>query len=994
MQQFRWALSLAVACVAVLVQGCQKEGCLGGEKDCRVEEPCQKLQFECADKGLDVRVLTKAEIAPHGLDSAASEGDVQLSNGSTVAVIAALGNQNFLDPNGGSLLDLYVKGKDNDGLNQIVTVVGVLPRDAAHYTEMQLIDERPNRVAVQFKGTLDAQPDIPVYTIYEMKPCEPGLRVRTEIVNGSPESRMFALSDGFYWSKREAIPFTAREGAGFVHPSFGLTTINNAFFKTPFVAASTHGGPPASYALVACNQDFVEGFQSETVSSGGLARAVVPSRGYQVYERFLGVSDSPDIRGGVDLALELRKQLFTEQFVTVSGKVERPGAMRVDTERETSILISEGKLSDPVEKRKPWTQVVPDSTGAFSARVPFGRTYVVEVHSFGQRVIEKEFQVGGDADFGTFTLPSTAKVTFDVKDAQNGQGIDSEIFVVPADDATRAAIPGNFHGQFGTCSPWLGPPPGASPACNRVLLRLGAGTVEIPAGKYHLYAFKGPFWTIARRTETLTPTATTLTFQLQQLPVQPATTVTGDFHVHGAASFDSSIPDYDRVLSFSATDLQVIIATDHDVVYDYSKILESLNLQDKMTAVSGIETTGHIPWMYVPGNQFPLVIGHYNFWPLRYEPWKPRNGGPYDELIEPGELMDRVDPLYSNTVPMAELNHPWADAEFGRDLGFPRALGLNTLRNLPTEDDGTNAGRYVRAPQGKNRNNAHQAQEVMNGTQNDSLPAYRAFWFYVLNQGQLVTGTANSDSHGLTDNTVGVPRNVVYTDTLSGPSFNIDRFNASVRNGQVFGTNGPVIEATVDAASGGPKGYSLTPFKPASSGKLKVKVSAAPWVPVTEIRVIVNGKLAKTINGTAIAQPADPFGTTGLVRFDGEVALSELLPSGGGDAWIVVEAGTPLPLFADLGGGPTSDKEPHGAKDGIPDTADNNEDGVVDEKDIASGSKYGPLKTPLPPTDPANPLFHFGVVVTDGYPFAFTNPFVLDVNGNNAFDAPGVEGAR
>ncbi|MFL5319441.1 MAG: hypothetical protein ACJ790_07270, partial [Myxococcaceae bacterium] len=253
------------------------------------------------------------------------------------------------------------------------------------------------------------------------------------------------------------------------------------------------------------------------------------------------------------------------------------------------------------------------------------------------------------------------------------------------------------------------------------------------------------------------------------------------------------------------------------------------------------------------------------------------------------------------------------------------------------------------------------------------------------------TGTANSDSHSLTDNTVGVPRNVVYTDTLSGPSFNMDRFNSSVKHGSSFGTNGPVIEATIDEANAGPRRFGLDPFKPAAGAKVKVKVTAAPWVPVTEIRFIVNGKLKKTINGAAISQPADPFGTAGLLRFDGDVALSELLPSSG-DAWLVIEAGTPLPLFADLGGGPTSKTEPHGAKDGVPDTADNNGDGVVDEKDIEEGSKIGPLKTPLPPDDETNPLYHFGVVVTDGYPFAFTNPFVLDVDGNGKFDAPGVEG--
>ena len=54
---------------------------------------------------------------------------------------------------------------------------------------------------------------------------------------------------------------------------------------------------------------------------------------------------------------------------------------------------------------------------------------------------------------------------------------------------------------------------------------------------------------------------------------------------------------------------------------------------------------------------------------------------------------------------------------------------------------------------------------------------------------------------------------------------------------------------------------------------LHVVVGAAPWVPVQEIRFVVNGKVVKTIAGSQISKPADPFGVTGLVRFNGTVPL-------------------------------------------------------------------------------------------------------------------------
>lgn len=174
-----------------------------------------------------------------------------------------------------------------------------------------------------------------------------------------------------------------------------------------------------------------------------------------------------------------------------------------------------------------------------------------------------------------------------------------------------------------------------------------------------------------------------------------------------------------------------------------------------------------------------------------YDPSLPRNGGPWDERVEPGELFERMKPLFSNQVPLIELNHPWADPEFGRDLGFPRAIILDLTKNLPATDDGTSQGVYSRTAKGSTfANDSHHAQEVINGSDSGLHLQYRQFWFYVLNQGRLRTGTANSDSHSLTDNTVGLPQNIVYTSTTSGPGFNVDTFNTAVREGRILGTNG------------------------------------------------------------------------------------------------------------------------------------------------------------------------------------------------------------
>ncbi len=985
-------LILALAgLAAVALSGCQKEGCLNGETNCRVPPPCPKVAFTCdAALGdqLAVARIDSVTQRPGGLNALGTVGDVKLSNGFVDVVIANIGTQNFLDPNGGSILDLAPRGKAKDTVNNVFQVVGLLPRDAAFYTSLEIIDERPARVAVQVKGTLDGIPSVPIITRYELTPCDRGVRARTEILNGSTNMQTWSMVDGFYWSGRESLPFAPIKGEGFIHSSFGLTTINAAYRLFPFFAAASHSNDDriSAISLTSCTEKALEGFHSDQISAAGLPRQIVPPRGSLIYERFLALAESKGVEGAIDLSLEIRKQLFDEKFITLTGKVERMGGGRFDAERQASVLVVEGTLTTPLADRIPWTQIVPGADGTFSAKVPAGKSYVVEAHAFGVKQVEREYaSLSGDTNLDSFVLPATGSVSFRVEDAMGRAGIDAEIFLVPVDEAETAKVVGTLHGRFATCAPWLGSPSGASPACNRVLVQKGVATADVPVGRFDVYAFHGPYWSLARQTINVTGGPQLVTFQLRQLRLKPNNTLSADLHVHGAASFDSSIPDGDRVLAFAASELDVAVSTDHDVVNDYGPTLRSLGLENRVATVVGVETTGHIPFLTVPGYGFPLVIGHYNFWPLKYDPSLPRNGGPFDERVEPGQLFEKTRPLFTDE-PMIELNHPWADPEFGRDLGFPRAILMDLQRDLPAEDDGTRQAYFSRTPSGATfTNHGHHAQEVLNGTDATIWLQYRAFWHYTLNQGLLKTGTANSDSHSLTDNTVGMPHNLVTSASAGGTNFDIGVFNRALKEGRSLGTNGPVIEATIEDTASVARSYSMTTFAPRAGATVKVKVSSAPWVPVEEVRFIVNGVVKKVIGGLPL--PADPFADNGsLVRYDGEVLLSELTAGVTGDAWLVIEAGRPLLIAADLGGGL------NGAKDGMPDTTDNDGNGVVDAADVKAPAKTGPMGEP-PKPNRGETGYDYGAI-TNGYPIAFTNPFILDLTGDGVFTAPGVTGGR
>jgi hypothetical protein len=950
--------------LALAEEGCN-EGCLGSGTACVVPSPCGSgplaVAPTCTDASLELRMLDVTDVAgmtkPGGAKARGAAGDVLLGNSRVSAVVAGLGDQRYLDPNGGALIDLAPK-RGSDAMSQALQATGILPEDTPEYTAMRIFDERPTRVAVQLDGTLLHRPDLHIHTLYEVRPCEPGVRVRTEVINDSPDPMMWAVADGWYWALRALVPFTPSPGAGFNHPSFTLVTINEAYASTRFLVGASPSAP-SSYGEVACGGADTEGFQSEVVSSFGLDRSVVEPRDYRIYQRFIAVADGGDVAGAADILGTL-----LGGFARVSGSVDRADGV--------SIQFAEGTSAQPESARTPWSQVRPDASGQFSVELPKWTDYVIEVQLYGRTIQQIDLpQLAGDQVLAAIATPPRATLTLDAG------GLDAELFFVPADDATAQNASGQFHGHWDACTPLLGPPHGGSPACNRALISHAAPTkVTLAAsGRYFVYAYHGPFWTLQQKTVDASQGDQTISFKLDPLALAPAGTLSADLHVHGAASMDSAIPDGDRVLAFAAADVDVIAATDHDVVTDYGAVMDALGLSGTHSAIVGIETTGEIPWMKIPGSIFPLVIGHYNFWPLRYQPGLPRNGGPADEFVEPGELFDRIDPLASAS-PIYQLNHPWAAALFGRDLGFPRALSLDCRKDLPAGDDGSSGGMYVRAPKGGHVNDGQTAQEVMNGTNNDTLLAYRAFWWFVLNQGKLVAGTANSDSHGLTDQSLGSPRNLVTCSTKAGKNFDIENFDDAVRAGHVLGTNGPIIVATVDGQP-----YGLAPLR--SSAMLHVEVDAAPWIPVEEVRIVVNGRVVKTLGGLAAAP--DPFGKMGLVRGTFDVPLDGLLPPSG-DAWLVVEAGMKLLDAADLGGGLNN------APDGIPDTTDNNGDGKIDQSDVAAGESIGPLRNIDPPKDPNDPLFHFAQVVPGAFPFAFTNPFVFDRDGNGKFDAPGVTG--
>lgn len=478
----------------------------------------------------------------------------------------------------------------------------------------------------------------------------------------------------------------------------------------------------------------------------------------------------------------------------------------------------------------------------------------------------------------------------------------------------------------------------------------------MPPGSYTVYAHAGLQRTLGRATVTVTEGAVTpVAIALRDVSVFPPGSLMGDFHVHGGRSFDTAFPDRDRVLSFVTSGVDVVIATDHDVCTSYDTTVQALGLGGRVTVISGSEHTPLVPYLVRAGSTLPRTLGHWNVWPLRHDPTQLNNGSPFDERQEPGQIFDRMRSRVGEQG-VIQCNHPVAEMKVGRDEGYLRALGYDPRRPFPMSDDGTGAGLVWRRPGGPtgHRNIDWDTQEAMNGAGVVLNLGYRALWFQMLSQGIIRAATANSDSHSLTTETMGYPRNVVLG-SFPRTGFDQDAFNTAVRTGHLIGTNGPHIEAGVMGADGALRTPSVTPFAPAAGAMLAVEVRAVPWVAVTEVRIVVNGTIARTITGSDIQQPSDPYGADGVVRWRGTIPLAEL--TGGRDAWVVIEAGMPLPRSADLED-----------DDGYIDHVDGDGDGAIDD-------------TGMVRPRPGDPRYPLDIVAPGSLPYAFTNPFLVDMDG-------------
>jgi hypothetical protein len=388
-------------------------------------------------------------------------------------------------------------------------------------------------------------------------------------------------------------------------------------------------------------------------------------------------------------------------------------------------------------------------------------------------------------------------------------------------------------------------------AYDRVLSISGLGVVHVPIGTYDVYVSRGPEYELyVARGVKVTPKGAQVRATIRHV-VDSTGWLSGDFHVHAAASSDSHVPMIDRVYEFCADGVDLIVSTDHNVVADYAPIISDVGAGRWLASLTGDEITTN-GW------------GHFGAFPLPHELERTGQGA---VLVHGRSAKDFFADVRTNAPEaIIDVHHPRLDKE----------IGYFNLGQLDSHSDKAERPGF---------SFDFDAVEVLNGYQDPerrSVDKMIDDWFALLNHGHIVTATGNSDTHHLDHNIGGYPRNYVRVLEDRPDRLKPHDVERSLKGHHAFFTTAPFVKLNVGAAS-------LGDLAPAPGGRARasIEVQAAPWVTVNDVVLYVDGKETQRWK---VAPSSE------IVRFRASHDLTVQR-----DAWVVVRVDGDKPLAPVVG---------------------------------------------------------------------------------------------
>ncbi len=812
---------------------------------------------------LQVAKITPANAAvtiPQGPDASGGLGDWWLSNGTLCAVVAAVEHETELSARGGVLVDLGFCDRADDHFVSMQDLLEGSRRSPVDIDRVE-IAQSEDAVAIIAIGSRAGNVVETRYTLDLEQPTR--LAIHKTIRAAVDREDGFGLYAPIIFNHYSMEPFLfasqdLSQSTGFVHEEFserGSSAIRVAPRPADTIVylSAPDALEPISYGWRLRSALAVDRRSGESVALPRFSLADAASTAFLVFPEPFTIGDGSSIGWLQVLQLGLMEhdpadelQLIEEIWVGKGGDVAAITDQLIDGPTLTA-RSDDRRIVVHVDSQAgtPITQLRPDTSGQLSAQLPAGR-YQLRVIAPGNRQYQQSIDLtAAGLDLGELNLAAPSRVR------------------LPRGQAMRLV----FRGTNGTPDPRFGDsltgltvidddgPRLAAPVSADVFL---AGVesdpvfVDVAPGDYRVYATRGIEFSVAQTTLTLSQgQAVPLIIDAPARAVESAGFIAADLHVHSGVSMDNAFSTEERVRTFVAEHGEVMVASEHETIFDFQPAIDAMGVADRIIAISGTEATS-----LVMSERLPHSAGHINFFPLDPDPLAYRRGAPANENLRLREMLHEV--RKRNPAVVAQLNHPRSTAELVGSIPRDYADLINAGAYLehmgpaghPFDPDEPihrfpNNVLIERDPVTGLRDIDVDAIEVMNFAQAEKphrTKAVRADWIALLKQGIRLTATANSDSHQRAEQ-VALPRTMVAMrdDTLA--HFDIDEFTTSLKRGDAFGTTGPLFDFALN-------GVGMGDTYRGTRGMLTVALQTADWVDVDEVHIQVNGTTVETLTAT------------------------------------------------------------------------------------------------------------------------------------------------
>ncbi len=704
-------------------------------------------------------------------------GDFVLRNEHLIVVINAVQHVHGGAASGGNIVDVALanaKEKGADALDQIFLFLGRYPRQG-RYASVRLMQDGSKGVAeVVAEGVDSEDGSLKLVTVYRLEAGKPYVFLRTTLTNtGNKPLTKFDFGDAVQWGNAQS--FAPLFGFGIQRRTETLDWVGGEGYGIAYAWCTVQG-----------RNRIINGLGW----SDPIARTVEVAPGETVtIERYFVAASSIAEVARIVWTLQ-GKELHEVRGVVKSRATNKPVVgIRVNAGASKNETQTSYQQSNAIEPLVATTHT--DGHGNFRLWLPAGTYYLRAHHVARQSLKEAAVQLPSPQPQPIELLVSGAGVLlFEVWDAARQQLLPARL---------------TFFGINGTADPNFGPNFRAEGAENYVFTATGRGVRTLPPGRYRIYASRGLEYDVAVA-EVAVPEQkpVRLTFALRR-SVDTTGWLSADFHMHCSNSFDSAVSLEDRLISCMAEGIEFASITDHDVVTDPLPTIRQKGWEQWLTGATGVEITTR-------------GMGHYNVFPLIYDPTKPGNGTIVWQGRTPEQIFAeaRQHPLR----PLIMVNHPrFSTIAYFTPYGFDPDTCTATKPGFSLDFD---------------------AMELCNGKAQTDLTILLRDWFGLLNHGYRVTAVAGSDSHTLTHDEVGYARNFVWVGTDDPRQLSAEKLVEAVRAGRVVVSLGPFVTLHAD---GQPIGTLVSKAK--GDLVLDIRVQAPNWVPVREVELIANGITVK-----------------------------------------------------------------------------------------------------------------------------------------------------